>query len=68
LAWLKTLQAAEELMSFTYIKSALRTFYELVIFDAPKVILLVRKVPSFTYVLLLITNNRNLAFPAYLFI
>jgi len=33
--WLKTLQAAEELMSLTYIKSALRTFYELVIFDTP---------------------------------
>jgi len=31
--WLKTIQAAEELMSFTYIKSALRTFYELVIFN-----------------------------------
>jgi len=30
-------------MSFTYIKSALRTFYELVIFDTPKVLLLVKK-------------------------
>jgi len=55
-------------MSFTYIKSALRTFYELVILDAPEVLLLVRKVPGFTYVLLLITKNRNLTFPACLFI
>jgi len=39
-----------------------------VIFDTPKVLLLVRKVLSWTYVLLLITNNRNLAFPAHLFI
>jgi len=46
-------------MGFTYIKSALRTFYELVIFDTPKVLLLVRKLSSLTYVLLLITNNRN---------
>jgi len=30
--WLKTLQAAEKRMSFTYIKSALRTFYELQLF------------------------------------
>ena len=57
--WLKTLQAVEELIGFAYIKSALRTFYELVIFDTPKVLLLVRKLSSLTYVLLLITNNRN---------
>ena len=41
--WLKTLQAVEELIGFAYIKSALRTFYELVIFDTPKVLLLVKK-------------------------
>jgi len=29
---LKILQAAEELTSFTYMKSALRTFYELQLF------------------------------------
>jgi len=39
-----------------------------VIFHTPKVLLLVRKVSSLTYILLLITNNRNLAFSAYLFI
>jgi len=43
LAWLKTLQAAEKLTSFTYIKSALRTFYELVIFYTLKGLLLVKK-------------------------
>ena len=46
--WLKTLQAVEELIGFTYIKNALRTFYELVIFDTPKVLLLVRKLSSLT--------------------
>jgi len=29
LVWLKTLQAVEELIGFTYIKNTLRTFYEL---------------------------------------
>ena len=43
----KKLQAAEDLMSFTYIKSALRTFYELVILGASKVLTLVRIVPNF---------------------
>jgi len=55
-------------MILPYIKSVFRTFCEVVIFDKPEVLLLVRKIPSLTYVLILITYNRNLTFLTYLFV